>query len=74
VKDYIYRGEEIPRAGSRGGDTQGRRHMGWRTAVNPNGPYPCNPNRSAPGEATQGEAAPGEAAPRGGGIRGGAPP
>jgi hypothetical protein len=38
--------------------------MGWRTAVNPNGPHPCIPSGPALGEA----------APRGGGTRGGAPP
>jgi hypothetical protein len=37
--------------------------MGWRTAVNPNGPHPCNSNGLAPGEAAQGVAAPGEVAP-----------
>jgi hypothetical protein len=37
--------------------------MGWRTAVNPNGPHPCNPSGSAPEEAAQGEVAPGEGAP-----------
>jgi hypothetical protein len=43
--------------------------MGWRIAVNPNGPHPCNPSGLAPGEAAQGEVT-----PRGSGTRGGAPP
>jgi hypothetical protein len=74
VKGYIYRGRRPPKAGSRrggsrGGGTQERRHMRWRTTVNLNGMHPYNPSGPAPGEASQGEAA-----PRGGGTRGGAPP